>query len=281
MRPIPEAMLRLRKTATILLGFVLFALGRDGTPAVEAGGCRDFEDGWLVPISRVAALLGAVGPSSVDSGLNRGAWITLGQTRLYGMPELPLARLALGGRTGSFHWATAWQHLGRDSFREDQYRLAAGWGRSNCWLLSVGWDRLAISPTMTAGRLVMDARARFELTRRVTFLVTWPLLSDRGWYAGRGQFRWFHLSGTLGLVTWASALDRRASGEPSLQFGLIARATRGVGLGLRGEPATGSLGVTTAWRGRKFLMRSSHLVHPDLGTTHRWSLGWGALNDAW
>ena len=40
-------------------------------------------------------------------------------------------------------------------------------------------------------------------------------------------------------------------------------------------PSPGTDGLNTAWSWRGVLLRTSHLVHPALGLTHRWSLTLG------
>jgi hypothetical protein len=46
-------------------------------------------------------------------------------------------------------------------------------------------------------------------------------------------------------------------------------------LGLRIEPWSRAVGMVTGWRVGSLLLRTSHLLHPDLGTTHRWGLDLG------
>jgi hypothetical protein len=80
---------------------------------------------------------------------------------------------------------------------------------------------------------------------------------------------------------WAIAVDRGEQGSPAIQAAVLGRLAAGVALGLRSEPQTGSVGLTTAWRWRAWLIRSAHLSHPELGTTHRWGLAWGRLELIW
>jgi hypothetical protein len=84
--------------------------------------------------------------------------------------------------------------------------------------------------------------------------------------------RWLDLRGRAGSVAWALAVDGRPVGAPTARAALLARCVPGVALGILGEPATGILGLTTAWARRGLVLRSSHLVHPALGITHRWLL---------
>ena len=57
---------------------------------------------------------------------------------------------------------------------------------------------------------------------------------------------------------------------------LLLRLAPAAALGLRLDAWSQAAGLSTAWRLRSVVLRSSHLVHPDLGTTHRWGLDVGA-----
>jgi hypothetical protein len=107
------------------------------------------------------------------------------------------------------------------------------------------------------------------------------MLPSPVWHAGRGQRRWLWISGRYQHSSWAVALDRNEAGVPSFQAELMLGLSSHFAWGFRAEPATGSLGFITIWRRSSFLLRTSHLAHPDLGLTHRWCLAFGRLEWIW
>jgi hypothetical protein len=67
-------------------------------------------------------------------------------------------------------------------------------------------------------------------------------------------------------------LDRRTDGAVALRGGCTLAAGPGLAVGLLCGATGGELGLTLACRRGRLLIRSSHLVHPALGATHRWQL---------
>ena len=76
----------------------------------------------------------------------------------------------------------------------------------------------------------------------------------------------------------AIAIDQAAGGGPLLSLEAAAALAPRLGVGLRADPGTGSCGPVTWWRAGPLLVRTSHVVHPDLGATHRMLLAVGRWN---
>jgi hypothetical protein len=246
------------------------------THPTVGGGSRDLEDGWLLPVAEVVALLGA-SPAPRTDDAAAGGWLACGQGLLYGMPELPLLQLAGGWRVRRWGVAATWQRLGRELYREDQLRLELVWGHHWHAALTVCRDHLRLGTEAARHHLGASLHCRCPVQRDVFLQISWPLVSPPAWHEARGQQRWLLLTGPLPASSWVVAVDRSGTGVPTVQMGILGRLAPQVSLGLRGELATGSVGLTTAWRWGACLIRSSHLAHPELGLTHRWSVAWGRL----
>jgi hypothetical protein len=196
------------------------------------------------------------------------------------MPELPLAGLAGGHRARRWALAVHWQRLGQGLFREDRLRLRLELGQWPALCFTAGTDRLAgAGPCRRAA--VSALGVRFPLASALDLRLDWPLTSPPPWQGERCQRRWLLLTARASGVAWALGVDRSGAGVPSLQGELCVRLHPAVATGVRSEPATGSLGRVTVWRRGRWLLRSSHVAHPALGLTHRWSLLWGALEGVW
>jgi hypothetical protein len=234
--------------------------------AAAAARAQEHEDGWLLPASWDVAVAEAVSPHSV------GARAACGTGRLFGMPELEQRYLGLVAIRGGWLVAASWQILGGEAWRERRLRLEAGRRRGPG--LRLVWTRHGIeSPGIAlvarqelAPRLQAALGDGLELAVQAAPLV---LAGDAGPVRRR---KWLDLRGQAGSVAWALAVDRRPADAPTARAAVLARCARGVALGVLAEPATGTLGLTTAWARRGLVLRSSHLVHPALGVTHRWLL---------
>lgn len=266
------------RRARLVGGLCLLLFGITGFTwprSASAGGTRDLEDGWLVPAERMAEILpwNVLDERGEESG--GGLWISVGQAHLFGLSELSLARLAVGGGWRKLGVGLAWQRLGEGLFREDRLRVLVSVGTRWRVLVQPGWDRLLLADEPPWNIPTLDLGLAFPLVGRVNVQVVVPLRGPPPWHGERSQRRWLLITGGRPGLCGALAIDRGGTGQPSLQLALLGRAAPVVALGLRSEPATGSLGLTTVWRRRGWLLRSSHLAHPDLGITHRWSLTWG------
>jgi hypothetical protein len=108
-----------------------------------------------------------------------------------------------------------------------------------------------------------------------------PLLAMPAWFGNRGLQRWLRLRGGAGGGLWALATDMRGDGVPVVQLEMVMIPGDAVALGLRAEPSSGTFGVTAAFRWDSWAVRTSHLLHPELGPTHRWSFLAGSLAAVW
>ncbi|MFH1842759.1 MAG: hypothetical protein ABIF77_06090 [bacterium] len=256
-------------------------------PAIGcAGGLRDLQDGWLVPVAATARMLGDRSGDSVSDLPDRGLWVACGRSSLYGMPELPLRRLALGALFPRFALSAAWQRLGDDLYREDTIRGRLEVGRHWRGVLEGGYDRIELAAVSKRSIPRLQLTLLMPLTGRIRFVWTVPLPVNSEPPVERELSRWLELHGRGQQLCWCLALDRSGMRVPALQFAVLARVANGVGFGVRAEPATGSLGGSTVWlRGDgtagSWLVRTSHVMHPDLGLTHRWYLAWGNVGAAW
>jgi hypothetical protein len=179
----------------------------------------------------------------LDAGATRASgWsLSLAQGRLFALEELGQLGLVLGRR----------------------------WPRAS---LRFRWERLG----QTLYRAACDLRLVARPGRRLRVDVWWPVTAPPPWHGDLGLRRWLRVTAGGQGWSWAAVVDRRASGAPLLQGEVLLRLAPAAALGLRVEAWSGAAGLCTAWRWGQLLLRSSHLVHPDLGTTHRWSVGVGA-----
>lgn len=252
----------------VLVAVVVAWLG-SGSPAA-AGGCRDLQDGWCLPPDLLRPWLA---PGRPEGGA--GPWVALGQARLYGMPELPLQAVAAGWRAPRWRLALGWQRMGADLLREERVRGQFLVGARQALGVAAGWDLLQLADAAPWRQPVLNLELRLAGPGGTRLAGSLPLLPPPGWYGRGGVRRWWSLAAAGGGAAWCLAVDRDARGAPLLEGEGVVRPAAGCGLGLRWEPATGTLGLTTAWLWRGLLLRSSHLAHPTLGVTHRWSLGAG------
>jgi hypothetical protein len=256
----------------LLFALLLVSLAPAGP--VWAAGTRDLTDGWLVPARCLVPLLG--GSPAPHETPSRGFWLWCAQGCLYGMPELPLQGAALGYARTRLAVSAGWEKLGDNLYREDSWRLRLAF-RSRRTLVAITGRRegrfLMGEAGRVAGTLVLEVRRRL-----------WSALELSIWHSlcppasrpeGRSLRRWVLLSGHGKISSWAVALERDGEGAPCWQVAGLVVLVAGVAVGLRSEPATGTVGLTTAWRRGGWCLRSSHLVHPELGLTHRWGLLWG------
>jgi len=273
-------------------GFLLVLLfGSLACPsACPATGGRDLVDGWLLGPAAAAEFVG--GPATAQGGV----WATVGQSRLFGMSELPVAAVNVGLRLarwpGQPTLAVAWQTLGEGLYREDDRRLHLQLG--NLPAVGIALRSVVIR---TGGELGISLRTVSQWQAAVTFQAQWrpapgARLQVQLWLdAGHGGDRQnggrqggdarrplARIQGWQGPMALAAALDLKPDQTPtvSLEWNL---GWGGGACGLRADPATGSLGPVLVFRRGRLLVRTSHLSHPVLGVTHRVQLGlgsWGA-----
>jgi hypothetical protein len=235
----------------------------------DAGGLRDLDDAWLIPPRALAVLIPA-GPAPASQ---MAGWsLLLSQGRLFGLEELPQLGVAAARRWPGLECRLHWERLGDGLYREDQAGLEVLAGRR--WRVGgqVGLERIVLAGDPPDRRLAMALRLDLALGRGLRAEAWWPLRDPPPWYGEQGLRRWLRLSGRGEGWVWAAVLDRRGDGTPALQAELMLRLAPIAALGLRIEPWSGAVGTSTAVRLGAIVLRSSHLVHPELGTTHRWGL---------
>lgn len=240
-----------------------------------AGGLRLLEDAWLREPTWSRAEDGAGGAGAF-------AWVAAGTGRLYGLPELPLSslRVATGRRGAVATWGVeaAWQRLGRDLLQVDQLEVTAGRvGRWRCR------GRALVERRLLAGVPAEDRR-------RIEALLGW------GWStpAGSAGYCDLHLALhdgmdrdprhvvpririvlELGPAGCALAWDRRGDGTPLLGVEFTVELSRTAAVAWRYDGGSRSLGWGLVLRRGSLLVRTSHLVHPELGASHRWQVAAG------
>lgn len=257
-----------------------------GGPDPAAGaGLRQVRDGWLLAPADALLLLRAreVCPSPADSSHGKlGGWITTGQTRLFGMPELPVVALGAGWRGvgKGMPWLVSccWERTGGDLFQEDEKQVYAGFGaRFEC---GIEYRRCGIrideEPSPGHSETTLLVRHRRAIFPETLLRIEWRFeLSDEPrWFGehGRrelGSARVLFPRHGLGLGV---ALDRRSDGTPGISLEATGCAFGRCGLGALADLPTGSLGPVTWWNFGRLFVRTSHAAHPDLGLTHRFSL---------
>ena len=233
-----------------------------------AAGLRELADGWLMTPGELGGILA---PDRAPTGDRSWLWRAgMGTGSLYGMAELPLRALdlALGWRTSTATWRLAgtWQVTGDDLFRTDNWTVEAG--RHGTWRLQL---RLVRERMLLAG----DQGPRHAET---------GLVLGRSWGRGTADLhlpldappapgdRRLRPVARAAVVAAGAALvvscDRRGAdalllgGELSLGLGPAA-------LLLRFDGASGSLGPGLAVVRDHVLLRTSHVLHPTLGISHR------------
>jgi len=250
-----------------------------------ASGLRTLTDGWLLDGADTARLMSL--PDSEQTGVTEppshggpGFWVAAGQSRLFGMPELPMTCLTLGvaGPSGKWRLGMNWQQMGRDFLVEDDLDLALRIGRSPWIGLRFRLRRWTVKnypaethhePALEVGWFVRGPIGRWDLN------VFWPAGDPVPWYGQRGRRplalgKWSDRGAALAL-----GIDLATNGTPQVTFQGLAYLTGGLAAGIRADPGTGSLGPTLAWQGGNLMLRTCHTVHPDLGVTHRLFLGFG------
>jgi hypothetical protein len=194
--------------------------------------------------------------------------------RLYDLDELPQRGLAVAHAWARGDLRLTWERLGRTLYREDRARLDVLVGGRWKVGAGVGADRLRLGDTPAGQAVSVDLRLRGRLAGTVTVEAWWPLAAPPAWYGTSGSRRWLRVSGHRDRVVWAVALDG-AAGTPAVQGEVMLLLAPMVAVGLRLDPRSGAAGLASGWRAGRLMLRTSHLVHPDLGVWHRWSIGLG------
>jgi hypothetical protein len=254
-----------RALAALVLGTLVVLLGN----AASGGGVRDLADAWLLDGPRTALLLSEPGAATRAGRW----WLEARQGALYGLPELPQMGLVVRGGRGRQRLEVGWERLGSDLYREDMVSALLLHGQAWRVGLQVDVAQLSLAGDAPRRSIMVAACLRQPLGHGAELAVDWPLTGLPPWYGDHGLGRWIavHADGTA--TAWTLALHRRGDGSPAWQVEALVKLAPGVAWGGRWDAASGSVGLCTAWRRASLVLRSSHLVHDDLGLTHRWSLG--------
>lgn len=243
-------------------------------------GLRDFSNGWLLNPGDAAFILATTPPGDSRGW---GLWAGAGQGQLYSMEELPLKSVECGivQKGGPLPWylACSWERLGDELMVEETSVLRFRLGRNPQAGIRVRARRWIVLGEQLDTSLESDLEGRLSftlgagLTGNVAVRLHPGSLPD--WH-GRGGRRTL-AEGKLiypggGL---AVRLDQRSDGVPILSLEIMGRLTSRLGLGVRADPETGSLGGNLVIRVGGLWLNTSHIVHPALGLTHRFHLGVG------
>ena len=263
---------RVRAVAVIFLMLVAQARG---------AGLREFQDSWLLsPVDAWILTGGSPHPLTVIYEGAASVAVVAGQGRLFSLPELTQTQFQAMARD-QFHtlpWQLegSWQRLGRGLYQESQVQLKATLGRFPWMGLQVRKTTESLDSRMIwsgfGGDLVLGCLFKVGGEALLSADLVMPVM-DSDPHLGQPSLREF-LNVRL-LWSWtglALRLDRRLDGAPVLGFDCFWAGVKGLGVSLRIDPATGSLGPGLCLRRGPMLLRTSHLAHPALGQTHRFSL---------
>lgn len=251
------------------------------TGVAHGEGVRDFHDGWLLN-PRDTALILAPNPTAVPRS-GWGLWGGAGQGALFSLGDLPLKSLEGGvihrGRPWPWSVAGSWERLGERLMVEETGTVGLYLGHNP----QLGF-RMRARRWSVEGEKV-DAGLESALVGRMRVGMGAGLTGDLAiwlhpgpvvrWHRERGrrilaEFKFFYPASGLAL-----RLEQRGDGVPVLSLEIMVRLASGLGLGFRADPETGSLGGSLVTNIGGPWLRTSHLVHPVLGVTHRFHLGAG------
>ncbi len=261
-----------------LVIFVGIELGAVVDQAI-AGGLLNMEDSWLIPSSLTRGVLTG---NHQSSGLKGEIMGTVSQGRLFSMSELEQRSVSLEGVIfpwrNKLSWAGRWQRTGRDLFVEDRLTARVLWGHRPA--VGLGFRRIKLT---LAQKEQIPAQEFFFLLKApwkwgaVTGMVQlqWP-----GYSSSRNSGNGEHGRRTEALKAIfvhsdhaiAVVVDRLDNGKPNLGFQILMTLTTGIGIEFRVDSPTGSLGPGLSIVRGGLMVRTSHLVHPQLGITHRIAL---------
>lgn len=242
----------------------------------SAGGLRNFQDSWLIEASTARALFDQRQTPEI---IQRGLMVMAGQGRLFEMPELNQRFLALEGRIspGGFGLKVAgqWEKTGTGLFVEDHLVGRFLLGRNSLWGLSFDWSR------QTLGGMPDDAVLELGILwevvchyngSRARLFLDWPLNPPSQSLGNSHRRNLAKISFVNRNTAAAIVLDRQPDGTPKAGLHLLLSLDYGVGFEFRADPATGSLGPGLTLVRGNLMLRTSHVIHPHLGVTHRWLL---------
>ncbi len=254
----------------------------------SAAGLRDLSDGWLLSTRDSFTLLGCgsypgVSPNKQIPG--GGVWAYAGMMQLFGMPEIPVSVVGLGTRLGarksSWVFGGRWQKTGGGIFQEDVQTFSLGWEKH--WTGSFHLTRRAMkigsetSLSWSGLRFLWGAPA-LQLGDYTFGAHIWiPVWSSDDWRFHEARQERFKVTVSRDRVALVGVFEKKYDLGWALGMECSLALATGLGLTLRADPDTGSLGPGTLFCWGRLLVKTSHVVHPDLGLTHRITLTAGAL----
>jgi len=250
-------------------GWTVALVGLTLAAPVQADGLRHLDAAWLLPAALHDVLLESTGSEPAGGG----PWLRAGQTRLFGLPELPVRLLAAGAAGSGWAAEVGWETLGGPALRDDRLTARGSFGRNRRLGLWVGRRSQRPGPGPAGRALALDlellAGGRQPGLGSWSAGVRWPLLrlADR-WLGPESETRFQAALAAPGRAL-ALCLDLDADGRPAVGWEAHAGLGGGLGLTWRADRASGALGGGLLWRRGRLRLRTSHLAHPELGLTHR------------
>lgn len=261
----------------IILGWIVL-----GSGAAFAGGVRNFSGSWPIN-NQIARLL--LQPEFGQPVKPPAVMVSVGQGRLFDMPELGQTFLAVRGsmKLGGIPLEAGglWEKTGSALFVEDRLRGDFLWGRSPSFGLSVEYLQ------QNLGGQIREARPDFNLLWAVSFgynslkgrlHLQWPIDGSAKALGERGRQDLLNLVIHSAGLAAALVIDRQPNGTPQMGFHFLLTLHSGIGLELRIDGPTGSLGPGLTITRGALMVRTSHVVHPHLGITHRLILVMGKFS---
>jgi hypothetical protein len=226
----------------------------------------DIDSGWLVDAHRLDAFMATEG---AGPAADRGYRIRLGSGRLHGMSALPMLAVGLDMHHRGRSMSIGWNRTGESLWRED-----------SLYLELIPLSRL--SPILridyVLGRCLDETISESLLPSLGARLLIGDVLHVQGRYdlplarQDTGRRPLLGLDVRNGCWLAALHLDRVSRAAPSLRGSVNYRFSSAASVGVLVEPETSTWGYLLCVRKGRLLLRTSHLMHPALGVTHRLEL---------
>ena len=252
-----------------------------GATEVPGAGLREFQDSWLIPTEDTWFLIGKEGdPLASILSPGRAVGVGVGRARLFSLPDLDqtwltaMVRTRLLGR--AFLVEGEWQRLGTGLYVENLIGLELRLGNKPGVGLGLARKSVKIgredASSQARVHLQLDHLVRLAPDTVLRCRLALPLVAAESEWGHDSRREFLKVTVLRAGVALAIQIDRRFDGSPVLGFDFFWGPQGGWGFNLRIDPATGSLGPGFQFRRGILLMQTSHLIHPDLGQTHRFAL---------
>ncbi len=238
----------------------------------------DFSRAWLHGPEQVGSLMADHRIDPAGTAPPSGAWVEAGAARLFGLPELPVAFLG-GGWRGRGGWLVRgdWQQVGTGLYRESRLGLTAAGDLGVRAGLAGGVRRLDLAGERSRPDWSLALLLAGRWSGPGSWSGTWEFRPEiaagppSGWQNGRTRNL-----GTVRVRTeeagLALGLDLSPDGAPECTLEVLFTLAGQAGILTRGTPARDLWGFGLVLPRGRLLVMTSHLVHADLGTTHRIAL---------